>query len=82
MLAMVENGFAVIAIEWLAAAQGCDFHAPLTSSAVLEAARARLRADVPTLAEDRYFHADIQAALGLVRGGALVATVEGLPAVG
>lgn len=82
LLAMVENGFAVIAIEWLAAAQGCDFHAPLTSSAVLEAARARLRADVPTLAEDRYFHADIQAALALVRGGALVATVDGLPAVG
>lgn len=82
LMAMVENGFAVIAIEWLAAAQGCDFHAPLTSSAVLEAARARLRADVPTLAEDRYFHADIQAALGLVRGGALVATAEGLPSVG
>lgn len=82
LLAMVQNGFAVIAIEYLAAAQGCDFHAPLTSSAVLEAARARLRADVPMLAEDRYFHADIQAALGLVRNGALVATVEGLPAVG
>ncbi|MDG5496387.1 histidine ammonia-lyase [Niveispirillum sp. BGYR6] len=82
LMAMVENGFAVIAIEWLAAAQGCDFHAPLTSSAVLEAARARLRSDVPTLGEDRYFHADIQAALALVRGGALVATVEGLPAVG
>ncbi len=82
LMAMVENGFAVIAIEWLAAAQGCDFHAPLTSSAVLEAARARLRADVPTLAEDRYFHADIQAALALVRGGALVATARGLPSVG
>ncbi|MQP67281.1 histidine ammonia-lyase [Niveispirillum sp. SYP-B3756] len=82
LMAMAENGFAVIAIEWLAAAQGCDFHAPLTSSAVLEVARARLRADVPTLAEDRYFHADIQAALGLVRGGALVATVKGLPSVG
>ncbi|WP_035706010.1 histidine ammonia-lyase [Niveispirillum irakense] len=82
LLAMAENGFAVIAIEWLAAAQGCDFHAPLTSSAVLEAARARLRAAVPTLAADRYFHADIQAALGLVRDGALVAAVDGLPAVG
>lgn len=82
LMAMVENGFAVIAIEWLAAAQGCDFHAPLTSSAVLEAARARLRAAVPTLAEDRYFHADIQAALALVRDGALVATVDGLPSVG
>lgn len=82
LMAMVENGFSVIAIEYLAAVQGCDFHAPLTSSAMLEAARARLRADVPALAEDRYFHADIQAALALVRGGALVATVDGLPSVG
>src|SRR5579871_472890 len=29
---MIDNASAVIAIEWLAAAQGCDFHAPLASS--------------------------------------------------
>ncbi len=37
LLAMVENAVAVVGIELLAAAQGCDFHAPLASSAPLEA---------------------------------------------
>ena len=46
LLRMVENATAVIGIELLAAAQGCDFHAPLTSSAPLEAVRALLRAEV------------------------------------
>jgi histidine ammonia-lyase len=32
LVPMVENAFAVIGIELLAAAQGCDFHAPLRSS--------------------------------------------------
>lgn len=40
LLAMAENAAHVIGIELLAAAQGCDFHAPLRSSAALEAARA------------------------------------------
>ncbi|ODU21376.1 MAG: histidine ammonia-lyase [Sphingomonas sp. SCN 67-18] len=69
--AMADNLSAVLAIEYLAAAQGCDFHAPLRSSDVLESARALLRAQVPTLADDRHFHPDIQAATALVAGGAL-----------
>ena len=68
---MAENAFAVIGIELLAAAQGCDFLAPLRSSAPLEAVRAALRAHVPGLQEDRYFHPDIQAAIALVRSRAL-----------
>ena len=44
LLPMVENAMAVIGIELLAAAQGCDFHAPLTSSTPLEAVRTMLRA--------------------------------------
>ena len=43
LLPMAENADAVVGIELLAAAQGCDFHAPLTSSAPLEA-RARAAA--------------------------------------
>ncbi len=70
--AMVESARAIVAIELLAAAQGCDFHAPLSSSPALEAVRRRLRADVPTLEDDRHFHPDIQAALALVRGGQVV----------
>ncbi len=71
LLAMAENAANVIGIEWLAAAQGCDFHAPLKSSAALEAARALIRAKVPALQEDRYFHPDMLAATDLVRAGEL-----------
>src|SRR3546814_4975744 len=43
LLAMADNASAVIGIELLAAAQGCDFHAGLSSSDALEAVRTRLR---------------------------------------
>ncbi|MBO9880418.1 histidine ammonia-lyase [Xanthomonas sp. D-109] len=75
LLAMAENAANVVGIELLAAAQGCDFHAPLRSSAALEAARALLRARVPALQDDRYFHPDMLAATALVRDGALAAAV-------
>jgi histidine ammonia-lyase len=70
---MIENATAVIAIELLAAAQGCDFHAPLSSSAPLEALRRRVRSEVPHLEEDRHFHPDIEKAIHLVRSGAAIA---------
>jgi histidine ammonia-lyase len=78
---MAENAFAVLGVELLAGAQGCDFHAPLGSSRALEAVRARLRRDVPRLEDDRYFHPDIVSATRLVREGAVVAAVGdiGLP---
>ncbi|WP_150291512.1 histidine ammonia-lyase [Sphingobium estronivorans] len=69
---MVDNAQGVIGIEYLAAAQGCDFHAPLTSSDALEAVRARLRAEVPHLEEDRHFHPDMEIANRLVRTGAVM----------
>jgi histidine ammonia-lyase len=76
LLPMIENAMAVIAIELLAGAQGCDFHAPLKSSDRLESVRARIRADVAHLDEDRYFHDDIQKSLRLVRSGAIVAAAN------
>ena len=72
LLEMAQNATAVIGIELLAAAQGCDFHAPLASSAALEAARGLLRAQVPHLEDDRHFHPDMEAANALVRSGELV----------
>jgi histidine ammonia-lyase len=78
LLAMAANAANVVGIELLAAAQGCDFHAPLRSSAALEAARALLRGRVPALQDDRYFHPDMLAATALVRDGALAAVV-GMP---
>ena len=76
LMGMVENAVAVIGIEALAAAQGCDFHAPLRSSDALESARAVIRAEVPTLKDDRYFHPDMAASIALVRSGALAAAVQ------
>ena len=83
LLAMAENAAGIVGIELLAAAQGCDFHAPLTSSPRLEAARAALRATVPPLADDRFLAPDIAAATALVRSGALAEAAgrDILPAV-
>jgi histidine ammonia-lyase len=76
LAAMAENAVNVVAIELIAAAQGCDFHAPMRSSAPLERVRARLRERVPGLDHDRYLAPDIAAAADLVRAGALAATAE------
>lgn len=68
---MLRNAEAVLGIELLVAAQGCDFHAPLTSSATLEEVRSMLRADVPFMENDRWMHADMEAANAIVRSGRL-----------
>jgi histidine ammonia-lyase len=80
LLPMAANLRAILGIEWLAAAQGCDFHAPLRSSAPLEAARSILRERVPPLEEDRYLAPDIAAATALVTEGTL-ARIATLPEV-
>ena len=76
LLGMVENATAVIGIELLTAAQGCDFHAPLVSGPALEAVRSLLRAQVPHLVDDRHLHPDIAAAIGLVRSGAVIGAAQ------
>ncbi len=75
LLEMAANARAIVAIELLAAAQGCDFHRPLASSAPLEAVRALVRRDVPTLDHDRHFQPDIEQATTLVADGMLTAAV-------
>jgi histidine ammonia-lyase len=72
LLAMADNVAAVVAIEFLAAAQGCDFHRSLPSSDALESVRRRLREIVPHLEEDRHLHPDIAAAVELVSAGAVI----------
>jgi histidine ammonia-lyase len=74
---MARDAFAVVGVEWLAAAQGCDFHAPLRSSRPLEALRARLRRDIAHLDDDRYFHPEIELASRLAREGAIIEAVGG-----
>ena len=79
---MLANAEAVLGIELLAAAQGCEFHTGLASSPALEAVRGLLRAQVPALDEDRHFHPDMQAAEALVRAGAVAdAAGQDLPGV-
>ena len=83
LLDMADNASAVIGIELLAACQGIDFHAPLKSSDALEAAHRHLRAEVPTLEDDRHFHPDMEAATTLIRTGSLVAALPAsLPGLG
>ena len=81
LMAMAANVDAVLGIELLAAAQGCDFHAPLTSSATVEAVRARLRQEVPTLGDDRHMAPDMAAATSLVADGTLVGLAGSLPGI-
>src|SRR5262249_48488524 len=76
LAAMAENAANVAAIELIAAAQGCDFHSPMRSSAPLERVRACLRGRVPHLDEDRYLAPDIAAAADLVRAGAIVEAAQ------
>ena len=66
LMDMADNCRAIVGIELLAAAQGCDFHLPLLSSPPLEAVRALVRRHVPHLDDDRYFHPDLARAADLV----------------
>jgi histidine ammonia-lyase len=72
LAAMAENATNIVAVELIAAAQGCDFHVPMRSSAPLERVRSLLRGRVPRLEEDRYLAPDVAAAADLVRSGALI----------
>ncbi|HZB94309.1 MAG TPA: histidine ammonia-lyase [Stellaceae bacterium] len=69
--ALVANSRAIVAIEYLAAAQGIDFLHPLLTSPPLQAALALLRRDVPALDEDRMLSPDIARADTLIRSAAL-----------
>lgn len=64
---MYDNVVGILAVLWLAAAQGLDFLAPLESSGPLEEAKRRLRERVPFYDADRYFAPDIAAASELLR---------------
>jgi histidine ammonia-lyase len=76
LLPMANNVAAVIGIELLAGAQGCDFHAPLSSSAVLESVRALVRAQIAHLDDDREMAPDIAKATMLVRSSRLTAAAQ------
>lgn len=75
---MADHTATILAIEWLAAAQGVDFHRPLLTSPRLQRVHAILRAQVPFYDRDRLFAPDIEAAKALVLAGAAGAGNEDL----
>ncbi|MCJ2376182.1 histidine ammonia-lyase [Vibrio sp. ZSDZ34] len=56
---MAENTRGILAVEYLASAQGLDFRTPLKSSKKIEQAKDILRESVPFYDKDRYFAPDI-----------------------
>jgi len=72
ILRNVEN---VIAIEFLAAAQGIDFLGMSPGRGTAAAYRA-VRDSVPHLRQDRVMYRDVERMVGLVRSGAIVRAVE------
>lgn len=69
---MLENTQYILAIEWMAAAQGLDFRLPLKASSAIEAARLILREKVSFYEHDRYFAPDIASAMALLKSGKLI----------
>ncbi|PLU67693.1 hypothetical protein BMJ22_26470, partial [Sinorhizobium medicae] len=76
LLQMTDNLFAIVGIEALAAVQGIEFRAPLTTSPELQKAAAAVRSISPSIEEDRYMADDLKAAAYLVASGQLAAAVS------
>jgi len=68
---MADNTNGVLAVEYLAAAQGLDFRAPLKGSNKIEQAKGILREQVSFYDKDRYFAPDIADASGIIADGDL-----------
>lgn len=64
---MAENTRGILAVEYLASAQGLDFRAPKKSSSNVEQAKQILREKVSFYDKDRYFAPDIELANNLLR---------------
>ncbi len=73
---MVANLNVILGVEALCAAQGIEFRAPLPTSAPLQKAITRLRADLAALGDDRYLAPDLAAAAQLIADAALTEATE------
>jgi histidine ammonia-lyase len=73
---VVANTARVLAIELVAAAEALEFRRPLKSSPALEAACARLRAEVAPRKRDRVVGPDLDKATVLVASGEILAAAE------
>jgi histidine ammonia-lyase len=73
---MAENLATILAIELLAAAQGLEFHRPLTSSAPLESAHRLVRSVAAPWDRDRIMAPDMQAVKEMVQEGVFGALLD------
>ena len=73
---MNANLNAILGVEFMCAAQGVEFRAPLKTSTGLQVVLERLRQHVPSLEGDRLLAPDIEAAAALVRDGLLTCDIE------
>lgn len=75
-LQVIENVEKILAIELLTAAQAFEFRKPLKSGKLLDEVHKALRHKVTFAVKDRVFSEDIEKAIGLIREGALIRTVD------
>jgi len=69
LMHMNANLSNIVGVELLCAAQGIECRAPLRTSPALQTVMARIRADVPSLGQDRYMATELKLAAGLVTSG-------------
>ena len=68
---IARNAAGIVAVELIAAAQGVDYHAPLTTSSKLRDLHAKVRAISPRLETDRYWADEMAALQSAVLAGEL-----------
>lgn len=66
---LADNTATILGIEWLASAQGVDFHQPLQTSPRLRRPHDTLRSEVPFYERDRLLAPDIETARRMVMAG-------------
>jgi len=66
-----ENVTGVLAVEFLAAAQGIELRKPMQTSAILKDVLSVIRAKVPFYDADRYFAEDLQQMTTIIQSGVL-----------
>jgi histidine ammonia-lyase len=69
---VLENLARILAVEALCAAQAVELRAPLRPGPATSAVLARIRREVPFMAEDRFVAPDLERARELVQSGELV----------
>jgi histidine ammonia-lyase len=70
---IARNAAGVIAVELMAAAEGIDYHAPLSTSPKLQAIHAKVRALSPHFTADRYWADEMRALQNAVLAGEIAA---------